>query len=73
MRPGWSWDKSRTTPYGSQTRASARLEWQIIQEQMIKAFVQGERRLVPALKQNAQENITGQMHLAYTPHEKISG
>jgi hypothetical protein len=49
------------------------LEWQIIPERMIKAFVQDERWLIPALKQNAQKNITGQMHLAYTPHGKISG
>jgi hypothetical protein len=53
---------------GTQTDASARFEWQARPGLKIDAFVQHERWLIPALRQTAQQNVTGQLQLTYTPH-----
>jgi hypothetical protein len=53
---------------GTQTDASIRFEWQVRPNLLVNTLVQGERWLIPALRQNSQRNVTGQIQLTYTPH-----
>jgi hypothetical protein len=56
---------------GTQTDVNARFEWQLRPNLLVSTFVQGERWLIPVLKQNSQRNVTGQIQLTYTPHWRI--
>jgi hypothetical protein len=47
---------------GSQTDAGVRFEWQLHPAVTINALIQDECWLIPAQKQNAQTNITGQIN-----------
>lgn len=56
---------------GTQSDGSARWLWQPGTRFSLEAFVQYERWLIPALRQNAQQNVTGQIELRYMPHLKV--
>jgi hypothetical protein len=53
---------------GSQTDAGVRFELQLHPAVAINAFIQDECWLIPALKQNTQTNITGQIQFTCSPH-----
>jgi membrane-associated phospholipid phosphatase len=56
---------------GTQTDASIRFQWQLHRNLLVNTLVQGERWLIPAVRQNSQRNVTGQIQLTYTPHWTI--
>jgi hypothetical protein len=39
---------------------------------MVNTFIQQERWLIPVLRPSAQQNVTGQWELTYTPHWRAS-
>jgi len=57
---------------GTQTDAGARFQWQITPGVLIGAVIQHERYLIPIVRATAQQNVTGQLQLTYTPHWRIS-
>jgi hypothetical protein len=58
---------------GTQTDASVRFDWQLRPNLMVNTFIQSERWLIPVLRQNSQQNLTGQIQLTYTPHWRVHG
>ncbi|MGB9118999.1 MAG: capsule assembly Wzi family protein [Candidatus Angelobacter sp.] len=48
---------------GTETDASVRFEWKLRSSLLINTLVQGERWLIPILRQNSQKNVTGQIQL----------
>ena len=57
---------------GTQSDGSTRLLWQVKPNLSVDAFVQYERWLIPALRQNAQNDVTGWVELRYTPHRRFN-
>jgi hypothetical protein len=57
---------------GTQTDASVRFQWQVSSHLMVNTFIQQERWLIPVLRPSAQQNVTGQLELTYTPHWRAS-
>jgi len=53
---------------GTQTGGITRVMWQVRPDLGLDVFVQYERWLVPALRQTAQQTVTGSLQLRYTPH-----
>ena len=56
---------------GTQSDASTHLLWRVRPNLHLDAFVQYERWLIPALKPTAENNVTGQMQLTFTPNWRI--
>src|SRR6185312_5156382 len=53
---------------GTQTDGNVSFEWRARPGLTITTFLQHERWLIPVLKSTAQQNVTGQVELRYTPH-----
>jgi membrane-associated phospholipid phosphatase len=56
---------------GTQTDENVRLDWKVGPQLLVSAFVQHERWLIPILRPNAQQDVTGQLQLSYTPHWRV--
>lgn len=56
---------------GTQSDASTHLVWRVRHDLHLDAFVQYERWLIPAVKPTAENNVTGQMQLTFTPNWHI--